>query len=738
MRNGKNVIAVGLLALGLTLTGCGDVTKASHTTAGTSSDLTTNDATSSQGTSSISSAEIVSSDSSKESSSVAPNPLTLAEAIAAGKAASAKVKSGTVTKNADTDNVETYKYEFGTDKYGTFIRLDNKDQWTDTTDYYGRNKAGEPIGIEIDHLNDDAVSATLDEPTEDMIMGYNFFPVNDSYENYYYGPEDLITKLYALGTSTTDAKVQDFKGDYKDSKYTFSFGFLLSEFTFFVDSFEFTLGTDNIFDTMTFKIENYSNSNFIIDDETGDAVLNEEAVPDGKDIYSIAQVYGTRDLANPYDIENYYFTSFDLENDSEKIVADKSTLSINIGYEGAVNLGIANPLPATASTNFDSLKTKVYNSENEEVEGEISATYNNFNKKLNISANTAGTYTLKILTKNVTKTLTIVAKNPDPESILVMTYEDTGNISTDTGKEAYDSTIVYTEYTSYVGLPVNFSASVSPYDANQEVTFTGTDPESKAVTFTGSTINTGIIDVATSAFTPEAIGDYTIIATSNVSADVKTTFTLHVEATPTAKTFLNKDYVDMNKKYKMAFKASEVTDNTGTVEMTINATKEVSTYTYAYTPDTRAITLTNTSGTDQAPKITISPVFKLTLGLGIDSYVLFERTPAVLASGSWVYSDTTTGYEYNFTFSLDGGLNISRNNYSAYEYLYGECSFKLAYDTTADKYYVTFAKTGNTGTDLDNIIDFTDKTSYFASDFSAFNFKEKGASDYKIFSFSAE
>lgn len=340
--------------------------------------------------------------------------------------------------------------------------------WGTTTDHYVY-KDGENIYA----YNVDADGRVLPDYSygEDSLKGVdvtNFGFYNPSGYGVYYYTFEEIAKLSAEAAVTNvnndrvitmptansyEVSFNSYYSDDWDNKYYYSVE-LAVEFdestkalkklhteTWLYDSYQVELSADGTFE--------------IIEDAMYSRVVNYEAT------------VGTRTpLTVPYDVSEFYFTSFGLAyNDDE--VAQNSTITVDyeFGSYDPITFTFIDVLPSTANSRFDQVVVTV--TDKETGEQTYDASGNVYNGELSLYPNTSGEFTIALNTRDFSFTfnLTVNMDLPSPESFTIWEVLYVGGDYpyhyTDTPKESYT-----------LGETVGFNATVNPWGADGSYTMT--------------------------------------------------------------------------------------------------------------------------------------------------------------------------------------------------------------------------------------------------------------------------
>lgn len=406
MKFSKIVLA---LAVGALLSACGQIPANSSSEGGSSA--ASSSASSEAGTSSSSSSSSASTDSggSSSSDSQIEEQVTIQEIlqlVAKAKEKASLISSGTVTlnKNSLYEGLTSQEmpFEFGTDSNG------------DTLHYVGFGYDGRKDNYLIKDEKGAIVPITKNSTGKISKPWGTFTEVAFPFENpissgNIMGTEGFLSYLLEKANSNVN---KDLKVSSKDGVFSASFGYFesLDTWTFYKIEVSFSIGTQNEIKTAKIKVDEYPKASFIVDDELGVITLLEGASVNSSKEVVISQTTGEKTFVNPYKLEDFYATSFDLTY-NETVLTSASNVQMEV--EGNASVKIENILPATASFAFDEIQISV----TEGTEGGLSAFYDSYNNQISINASSVGTYLVTVWTKKVTKTFNVVVTTAQPKSI---------------------------------------------------------------------------------------------------------------------------------------------------------------------------------------------------------------------------------------------------------------------------------------------------------------------------------
>ena len=657
MKNNKTLILCLLLVS--SLVGCG--TKTSSNNEGVSSSSVVNSSsskieestkisssitsntTSSSSTSSVNSSTSSSTNSENSSTSTSVNSSTstsaeviledLNEKIELGIENLNKVKSGTLTYNEGSDAVSTY--EFGVDKYGDFIHINEKEK---TDKYYGYNANKEVYGIQI---SNDTIRVPLGTIKEECIDGPFISPFGYGEQDKMFGVKGVMQEFLNL---ITENKNKDFINMSTESEgYKFSFGKVVQDYKPFlwISTVSFSL-EDNTFKNIDCTFKKYSS---ITADFENDGVyyLNPNAKATQTITAKYEQVIGERDAVNPHDIESYYISSFDIKDENGNLIEDSVTMNVGTPKE----LKIENILPTTANSAIDSITVS-------EATGNVTGTYKASTGVLTLNSSVDGDYEVLLSTKKGTKTINVHVNKAAPTSVTILYYIECGN--------EYIVDLLYDDkktISTYVGSDIYIRPSFSPNKADQsnilEVTSENKDKLIVEETqINNSGINNNLVDVY--RFNASEAGVYNVTISSASNPSIKMDFEFEAKENPSFEDVLKDRYVRNSKGniyVDVNFEPSEENKKVGKVTVNdINGnSKDNCTYNYTYNENTKEFELVklDENGNELSDEVNIQLEFNVNYDLVFtntkSSQVLDVFSHALMISKiDWNGRDTGGGF----------------------------------------------------------------------------------------------
>lgn len=665
-----------LLSTVLLLAGCGDKTESSsQVQSSVSSSESQKNSSPESSNSQTSSSESSTSESSSESSSSpeeqpSERNVTIAELktiSATAKEKKSLIASGSIrkiVKDSWSSNDYTTTFELGSNEYGDEIHYKEKDYADATYDIYvfqdGKNSIGK-----IKKDDEGEYSKYSSSITE---VGYPFaIEALFGSETTPAGTESLLGKLVEYAEKDAN---KDFKAILKDGEYVITFGYFtgLNASSVITNEITLKLGTQGEITSLKAVSKEYS-SGYLLDDETVTFTLSDSAKPSNTYQYEITQTVGTRAFLLPFNPNDFYYSSFDLQYKGEMV---GNTLTLDKG--SLYDLYFANILPTTANYEFDSFEFKEVGETSSGMELEILNLSSELRARIETYSAKEGTYQLVLSSKKVTKNLTIVIQQPQPKAIDSITYfrqADETNYTSDLVQNGIVST--------FVNAPIYLLPSISPTAANQDITYSlvetsgATLVEEEKDLFGYGETETYYKLVGTS------VGTYHVTFTSTTNPSISKTIEVVVEEKPSFATLLSKVYIQKGAAYgwqaKFTFAPDSEDDTKGTAIIATSATSSGE-YTYAIAPNedglTYTLTFTYVSGKSYSYKIVINMDYSLHLYLRKENTgIMYEYTELADISARYSGSESTSTYNAEFGIAIDGtgNLTVNDNEYEFYEYV---------------------------------------------------------------------
>lgn len=429
---------------------------------------------------------------------------SVADALAAGIENDSKVNSGNIIIDND-GYVQDIDFVYG--KNYTFVS-NNGDE-----EHYQLLEDGTVFGVNCYEDYEGNFQVTyISEPGEEKMLGANLSSIF-GYEYEVYGVYEMLSQLVDLSKSDTASNYKESLSDlcpncFAYHGYEFSFDVVFGEYAPTSYNFEVAFQLDA--DTNAISVMNMviSGTNYVYDDATETYVPNPEATgPDFVKTVLINQSTGERNAENKYNAETLRFTSFDLVNEEDAKVADKSTFNIKVGE--TIYLYLANVTPETANPNVDTINVVVTTEDGEET-WSAAGSYNTEEGYLKLYSYKPGTYVATVLTTNVTYTFTLNVTYADLTTFSPAIYNSMYEL------EAVEEVTIEAESELSLDILVNDGACAD---------FTVSLPEGT----TGATVENLWESWYFTATTP---GVYVLTFSSLYDEEVTATLTVTVEAKP--------------------------------------------------------------------------------------------------------------------------------------------------------------------------------------------------------------
>lgn len=626
---------------------------------------------------------------------------TIGEALNLANNNSNLVNGGAINHSVQYGTANPYAYDisfaFGTDKYGSFVSY-NFTKYSKTYDYhFGHDSLNNPIGIESQDETILSVAAT-----EDNLKGYHFKDFMGG-DLSWFGVESFVSSSYTLAKENKNG---DFYEGIKNGLYHFEFGYLKDSYTFFFVEFDFSV-FDDIIENTTATSKQYGSQAFLYDDLTQSAILQPSAKPSTTYKFTIQQEKGNRDAESKYDVETYYYSSFDLVNtDTKEVIGD--TISMYSGTDRAVYLDVDNMAPSTALASFDSIKVEVVEGD---VEG-LSIEYNKLFSSITIIGYMPGDYVVTVSTNKVVKEIDVHVEQPLPKGILVMVAIPNDN------NDGYNSHILTnTPYAAYVDNPVYFTTSVNPTAAVQTVEFSLVG-ENTDGSFSKETIYNAVGNPRQATkFTANSAGTYIIRAKSTVN-ETYTDVTLIMNDIPKMNELFNGEYIvrrNSQNLYGVNF-TPNVDDEglTGEVKITSFVSSISEEATYSIDSTNRKLTITHVSGDYVSNStITYTKQYDLYFNIGSSSYELNRKNEHSMIDGTWKGQVGNVVVEFRFDSNGACSYSVFEMNGDNFRQL-ESTELYFALTKTEDNYMITWSESNWTNASL---LDLENKDSYLTSDY---------------------
>lgn len=319
-----------------------------------------------------------------------------------------------------------------------------------------------------------------------------------------YGVEELVYKLYYLGTTEDGQGVSDLITYYdeKTGYYSFLFNFKGVQYGVY-----FTVDSDFVMQSVIV---------------TGMAGYTDRTAENKLYYLAINQTKGNRTATNTaYDPNTLLINSFKVKDANGKELKDGDTIEILAGYSNRIMLTLSDILPTTASSVYDRIETV---SNQREVIGYV----DNETMTLTVNGQSEGTFDLTITSDHVSMTLKVKVTYPAPTEIKPLVYSSNGS---------YDILESGATVNVFLGSSLDFRAEVDESaDRRFTADLTGGDA-------TGATLGDSSVDVfgqsyVTTVFTPSKLGTYEVTITSVANPELTATLTITVTEMPPVENIL--------------------------------------------------------------------------------------------------------------------------------------------------------------------------------------------------------
>ncbi len=655
------------------------------------------------------SSDVVSSENEDSSEESSESPAVTIDDIvaAAAKADITKIAGGKLTTTVEDmwsdegGDVTVSDYDYGDGVFHT-----TGSDWSGDYDLYlVYDTDGSIVAIKRDSEN------TLSKDTVSYDVAALPFNNYLGYGSSAYGAEGFATALAA--TAKTDPN-GDLKVSYSNDAYNFSFGYLLSSWYYYTVNVSFVID-DGALTNVNAEIIQYGSDAFVTDDENGTTSLVEDASFEKRSLYVVEQTVGDRTFVNPYDLDDFAATSYNLVDVDGAAVTDTFTMEAG-DYTKVKMTSIA---PSTANLEFDTPKITV-----SEPSG-LSVSFANYDgPTLYFDASSVGSYQVEIKTRKITKTLTVVVEAPKPSAITASCY----TVSPDGYAWAG---INNNTMSGYTGATYYLCPSVEPYSASQDVNASvGAEVDACSIvktdiyTYEGSTT-----PVVTYAFTANKAGSYPVTFVSAVNEEVSYTVVINVVEAPSFKDFLGVDSGFASRengpvKYTFNFDPTNDAGTSGNVAIkdVQNNKSETATYAIAKNETTGLydFTITHVSGDELSSSLSLKLTTDFTLYVvtSVDGYVsssaLSVANPKFFLVQNWkaVSNDLT----FTARFWENGSVELKMFDSDYYANYYYSASYTIADAATSGGYAVTIS-TGDASQPDSPFFDLP-ATFYLSSDFS--------------------
>lgn len=527
-------------------------------------------------------------------------PENVKDAVALGISNKDLVRGGTSFMEGYTSDeyqAQRQSYEYGDDYLKVEYTFENQaysEHYSVTRDSYGAVNSVSGFRINEDAGNNDVKLSTILglDTTGLNINGiqYGVF----SLQHKYYGAEGLVAGLYELAVENRNSDlIQKFSEYYEingDVKYAyeFQFGYVRDEgqeiTSFNVVNVKFTLGENNIIDTLTVVCNTYSDSeslnkkefiltprgepdNMVFYDENGNfkglteeyaatdcvARLKSTAVPGPYSItINITQEAGERVIENEYSEDKIFLADYDLKANIE-LEQDNDVTIIRTAAERTtsdrqVRITLSNFSPATA-LEFDRIFVKYGSTTSTLIlNGYFNISYSSSEKIFYIRAYKVGEYDISLVAGKLEKKFKLIVDYRDPITFESQIYLPNTNPNL--------ASFLKTPTTStFVGKTIYFNALPDSIGGPE---FTATCNSENATIAPTTVIAIGKVTPAYS-FTTLVAGTYELTLTSARNTNMSCILTVTVEEIP-----------NISEKLTGSYNITDVQGQTGTVTFTPN------------------------------------------------------------------------------------------------------------------------------------------------------------------------
>lgn len=507
---------------------------------------------------------------------------------------------------------------------------------------------------------------TIVRDYEEMVVGMEEGYTFEILEGYY-GIENLVSGLYALGAEEANNQMLEMV---EDGMYGFSFEYVSG--SIYQINVAFEIGAEYNFKNVAVSVERWyapettgegEDVVYSIPQVEVEENVFENADADMVSVYFIEQVAG-ESYAKQNTPDELLASSFKLMNGTEE-VTEATVIEVVAGEEKS--LAMAEILPETAMLKLDTIEVTAVDEDGNPLEVSVlSASANTYSGEITLTAKGAFENAVVTVKSNkVVKTFKLTATLPPVESI-----------------KASNSMYGYTTITTaemYLGKTYSFYAVTAPEYADSTYTASiKTKPQE-------STAASLVFEQSSGkeVFTPDVLGEYVIELVSVADNSIKAELTINVVAKP-----------DLTQKFTGQYSAgwednliitftpntdaktgTIVADYAGYIEQSFVELTETLTYSYNATDDT--IALTHVSGDEGVVNsITFDNNFnmKVTFAQGSDMGTLEPYTPPqpideIAGEYTWFASEDYPipdgNIRYMLTLNNDGTATLEKAAWDA-------------------------------------------------------------------------
>ena len=532
------------------------------------------------------------------------------------------VKSTSINLEYEMEDETTYEYVLGNDKYGTFVKATEFNEYQNIVEYYLQDANANWYALSISEV--DGIQAAYTKAHKDMEYG-----VSIALFNYRVTVFGAIGFLNFIADCYNNHSASTFNFGDASNSFTFKTYYVYDsgmaqynriyeiDATFTVNEFGAVVGVDSSY-------TEYNNP--IQDLETSEWNVSTESTPTSEGTVVMTQEAGERTEVAPVSVDDLFYTSYDIFNASfdenynlvpGEIVNLDEVIQMNNGSQKQFTLG--NVQPETANGDIDEFKFEYIVG----TEDGLSVNYNSYNGAFYVYPYEVGDYEVKISTANTEKVLKVHVNPAAAESI-------SGNIRFLDGGY-YNSAMAEQddEVEFYVGQEIYITGTILPYAADQTVNaeiIEGADTVSSEIVENWAP-NAWSDPVDILKVTAASETTIKVKVSSVATPDVSVTFTIKFVVPPTIDEIVSHDYVQGysgNVNSKVVFHPNAGDAKTGTVEITTSewdysvqpAVKNFTTdvVNYSYDAETMAFVLTTEAGEEYTKcTLAVTSTYKLTL-----------------------------------------------------------------------------------------------------------------------------
>lgn len=607
----------------------------------------------------------------------APDLSTIDKALAIADAMKGLVENGKIIDNDEYSYNEVIDYLFANGYFYTKVTND----YFGAETWYSTDANGNIFAIERNSDGEVRRLTAYDNISLDNLGGYMFnCPLAE--ETFFYGVEDLIAGLWALGKD-------DFNGDLvssvDDGVFAFSYGYFFDDVFFIVDV-AFELSDEYYIDSADVSIVAYYEYNVIpgaTDEDEPTYEIAEEATAYGRMNYSFEQnVVAT----NPYPADEILANSF-------KVVdADGVEIGNALNVEKGANLYLylADVLPETAILNLIQVAAIGDAVDNWDVY--IRASEDDYgNWAIVVTGYTIGSFEVTLAVNGVETDVIINVAEAVPTEVEVSVYEEIEE--TDWFGDPYTILSPFVADSSYIvwagSAPIILGAAANKGDNTDcVVTVNGVE-----ATLVEKETTEGWVYVL--EFEPDEAGVYEIVFTAEADETLTETVTVTVKA-PDTEELLSGKYIyteDGVNIWEIVFGWGNTLSVNYREHNSENKVWKLYSAEYTYKWENNQLETTLVNGYDFTEKIIINE--ETDYNFVIDGNALVKETSASALVGKYIhdvfdYSTWEKVGEYVLTFNADGtGVFEAKDVKIYFTYVLGE------FDADTETYAITLSANDN-------------------------------------------